>query len=97
MMAQGWQWTPDADFGRLRTALLRQGEPDRVPLHDSVDILVKRRFLEPTVRDRHSGAFNLGQSFRFVKARFLPASCRPKRGLTAGRFFPHSGRELRGL
>lgn len=45
MMAQGWQWTPDADFGRLRTALLRRGEPDRVPLHDSVDVFLKKRFL----------------------------------------------------
>jgi uroporphyrinogen decarboxylase len=38
-------WTPDPDFGRLRTALLRQGEPDRVPLHDHVDPFLKRRFL----------------------------------------------------
>lgn len=33
------------DFNRLRTAVLRQGEPDRVPLHDSVDLLLKQRFL----------------------------------------------------
>mgnify|MGYP001240433972 FL=1 len=43
-MADG-QWTPSPDFNRLRTALLRQGEPDRVPLHDSVDFFLKKRFL----------------------------------------------------
>ena len=43
-MADG-QWTPSPDFNRLRTALLRQGEPDRVPLHDSVDVFLKKRFL----------------------------------------------------
>src|SRR3972149_5964036 len=37
---------PDPDFTRLRKAVLRQGEPDRVPLHDSVDVVLKRRFLE---------------------------------------------------
>jgi uroporphyrinogen decarboxylase len=40
-----WSWTPDPSFDRLRTALLRQGEPDRVPLHDSVDVLIKQQFL----------------------------------------------------
>jgi uroporphyrinogen decarboxylase len=39
------RWTPAPDFTRLRTALLRQGEPDRVPLHDSVDVFLKKRFL----------------------------------------------------
>ncbi len=35
-----WNFTPDPNFDRLRTALLRQGEPDRVPFYDgSVDIL----------------------------------------------------------
>lgn len=43
-MANGG-WTPDPDFNRFRTALLRQGEPDRVPLHDSVDVEIKKRFL----------------------------------------------------
>jgi uroporphyrinogen decarboxylase len=33
------------DFARLRTALLRHGEPDRVPLHDHVDAYLKRKFL----------------------------------------------------
>jgi uroporphyrinogen decarboxylase len=37
---------PDPDFNRLRKAVLRQGEPDRVPLHDSVDVVLKRRFLQ---------------------------------------------------
>jgi uroporphyrinogen decarboxylase len=36
---------PDPDFNRLRRAILREGEPDRVPLHDSVDVMLKRRFL----------------------------------------------------
>jgi uroporphyrinogen decarboxylase len=39
-------WTPSPDFNRLRTALLRRGEPDRVPLHDSVDVFLKKRFLD---------------------------------------------------
>jgi uroporphyrinogen decarboxylase len=43
-MADG-QRTPSPDFNRLRTALLRQGEPDRVPLHDSVDVFLKKRVL----------------------------------------------------
>lgn len=38
-------WTPAPDFDRLRRAILRQGEPDRVPLHDSVDVFIKKRFL----------------------------------------------------
>jgi uroporphyrinogen decarboxylase len=39
------RWTPSPDFTRLRTALLRTGEPDRVPLHDSVDVFLKKRLL----------------------------------------------------
>jgi hypothetical protein len=39
------QWTRDPDFSWLRTALLRQGEPHRVPLHDSVEAFLKKRFL----------------------------------------------------
>jgi hypothetical protein len=35
-------WKPDPDFNRLRKAVRRQGEPDRVPLHDSVDVVLKR-------------------------------------------------------
>lgn len=37
--------TPDPDFSRLRTALLRAEEPDRVPLHDHVDAHIKQKFL----------------------------------------------------
>jgi uroporphyrinogen decarboxylase len=29
----------------VRTALLRSGEPDRVPIHDSVDVFLKKQFL----------------------------------------------------
>lgn len=36
---------PDPDFNRFRKAILREGEPDRVPLHDSVDVVLKKRFL----------------------------------------------------
>lgn len=38
-------FVPDPQFNRLRTALLRQGEPDRVPIHDTVDVLLKKQFL----------------------------------------------------
>ena len=37
-------WTPSPDFDRLRTALQRR-EPDRVPLHDTVDIVLKQKLL----------------------------------------------------
>jgi uroporphyrinogen decarboxylase len=43
-MANG-ERTLDPRFDRLRMALLREGEPDRVPLHDTVDVLLKKRFL----------------------------------------------------
>ncbi len=39
------EWSPDPQFNRLRTALLRSGEPDRIPIHDSVDVFLKRQFL----------------------------------------------------
>ncbi|HEY8476764.1 MAG TPA: uroporphyrinogen decarboxylase family protein [Chloroflexota bacterium] len=47
ILEQSLDFTPNPDFeGRFKKALLRQGEPDRVPMSDfSIDVLIKREFL----------------------------------------------------
>jgi uroporphyrinogen decarboxylase len=68
---------PEPDFDRVRTALLHQREPDRVPLHDHVDGYLKRQFLGlttalPTTRT-HGG---MGASGRLPLEHEVEFACR---------------------